>query len=114
MKGIDGIYVANVYTPGQAGGDPDPSSVIQTVISYNKVPPDRCADSICAVVTPPQGGDWHLLSTPSGTVCSTQPCHLHLNGPAESSQGRFYSDDDALGLMMATGAIRCVCVVCDV
>lgn len=34
-----------------------------------------------------------------------QTCILNLNGPAESLYGRVYSDEEAVGLLMATGNV---------
>jgi hypothetical protein len=36
---------------------------------------------------------------------SSQTCILNLNGPAESLYGRVYSDEEAVGLLMATGNV---------
>jgi len=89
VRGIDGVYIANVYWEPYSGmqTQPDIDSEIHSLVTLNK------------------GGDWEDIPPPTGTSCSTRECGLHLNGPTTSNAGRVYSDEDAIGLVLATGNV---------
>ncbi len=122
VRGLDGIYIANVYWDAYNGEEPQPDtdSEVHTLISFNKG--ESCSFfllRVCLLVFSSvrtcrvyfhliffSGGDWDEIAAPEGTTCTSRDeCQLHLNGPTTSQFGRVYSDEDAIGLVMATGNV---------
>ena len=84
VKGVDGIYLANVeLTPQTPGSD------LATRITYDR------------------GGEWFPLAAPESerASCADQTkCNLHLNAQSTTAQP-FYSRSKAVGVILGTGNV---------
>jgi len=91
IKGLEGIYLANRYLTS-AGSNPTAGSHVRTVGSWDK------------------GGRWAKLKPPAvdsnqQPISCTGSCSLNLLGRTQSSLSQFYSTENAVGLILATGSV---------
>jgi hypothetical protein len=117
VEGLEGVYLANYVSrvnnelindansmgPVAEGEGGRQAKSPLTVTSHTSISFDR-------------GGEWYLLAAPEKdsngesipcgqTSDLSQKCHLHLHGLARDKYGPFYSDRNAIGLIMATGSV---------
>merc|ERR1712023_80811 len=52
-----------------------------------------------------QGSEWFTIPPPANVPCSEEHCSLHLFGNTQSAYGRVYSQQTAVGLVLATGNV---------
>eukprot|EP01129_Flabellula_baltica_P006302 TRINITY_DN2345_c0_g1_i1.p1 TRINITY_DN2345_c0_g1~~TRINITY_DN2345_c0_g1_i1.p1 ORF type:complete len:755 (-),score=150.26 TRINITY_DN2345_c0_g1_i1:23-2287(-) len=90
MRTLEGIYFANQYDiveePDDTGVTVEHKLGRRSLITYDK------------------GGIWKRINAPEGTQC-TENCFLNLQGSTTSLTKRFYSREQAVGLILATGNV---------
>ncbi len=115
MEGIEGHYLANYIDHveplnafDESFGDMGVSSISGRA---NKAPKSPTPNPmIKSVVTFDKGGVWSYLRPPrvdangKPTTCQSKGCMLHLHG-ITSEYGPFYTAENAVGLILATGNI---------
>ena len=63
------------------------------------------------MITFDKGGDWHTVTAPwvdcngDKIVCNDNDCSLHLHSISDMTFGPFYSAENSVGILIATGNV---------